>query len=112
MKKIIFTIPALTLIFAIGCTKDTTTTSDCSTVSAKYAANVKPILTSKCGGSSCHPSNEAMFEYADVKSHVDAGHFKTKVIDQKSMPPAGSTQLTTSELNIISCWLSNGAKND
>jgi hypothetical protein len=109
---------ATTLVYMIGCTKDTTstaTTVDCTSVSAKFTADILPIMKSAtCAGSSCHPKYGTLDSYADVKGHVDAGHFNSKVIERNGspMPPVGSTQLTADELKKIKCWKQNGYLNN
>lgn len=118
MKKIssLVILTSLVLVYT-SCTKDTTaaaTASDCATISAKFASDVKPIFTAKCGGSACHPSNGDILTYTALKGHVDDGHVKKYVVDKTGspMPPSGSTQLTSDEIKKVSCWLSAGALNN
>lgn len=117
MKKLTLSILALAAIMHyVSCSKDSTsatsTTVDCTGVSAKFAADVLPIISgTKCTTSGCHPDNGILTTYAAVKSHVDQGHMKTYVVDKtsKPMPPSGSTQLTSDELKKIACWIQSGA---
>jgi hypothetical protein len=115
MKKTTLITLSAVLFLIWSCTKDTTTAStvDCSTVSAKFAADVSPIMKgSKCTNSNCHPTNGDLSSYTAVKGHYDAGHLKSKVIDNRTMPPAGSPQLTTDEYNKVKCWVSGGGLNN
>lgn len=118
MKKITSLVILSSLFLSYtSCTKDATPAAsavDCTTVSAKFAADVKPIFTAKCGGGACHPANGDVLTYAALKGHVDDGHVKTYVVDKtgKPMPPSGSTQLTSDEIKKVSCWLSAGALNN
>lgn len=118
MKKIsLLVISASLLAIYTSCTKDTTTaatSTDCSSVSAKFGADVKPIFQAKCGGNGCHPSNGDVLTYSALKEHVDDGHITSKVVNKTGgqMPPAGSTQLTSDEIKKVSCWVSGGAQNN
>lgn len=85
----------------------------CTTVTAKFAANVLPLMQTKCSyNSNCHGagstnSGVVLVTYAQVsaksatiKSQVAAG----------IMPQSGS--MTTAEKNIIICWVNSGAINN
>lgn len=115
MKKLIYFFPVLAMVVAYSCSKDSTssTTVDCTNVSAKFAADVSPILNgSKCSSSNCHPANGDFSTHGNAVSHKD--HIQSYVVNRTGtpMPPSGSTQLTTDEKNKIACWIQNGAKND
>ena len=85
---------------------------DCKTVSASFTTNVQPILSSYCATPSCHNSTGAggvvLQTYDQVKSKLD--RVNQRVLSDKTMPPNGA--LTTSELNIIQCWISGGGLNN
>ncbi len=85
----------------------------CTTVTAKFAANVLPLMQTKCSfNSSCHGtgsinSGGVLLTYAQisaksasVKSQIAAG----------IMPQTGS--MTTAEKNVIICWVNSGAMNN
>jgi uncharacterized membrane protein len=84
------------------------TTVDCTTIAATYDANVQPIINLKCATSGCHDASGAgstvLLTYAQVKLSTDRINQRT-IID-KTMPPGGG--MTTDELNILKCWISNG----
>lgn len=116
MKKISLAIIIASSLCVWSCTKDSTTATtsvDCTTVSAKFAADVKPIFTgTKCATSGCHPANGDLSTHGNIVSHKD--HVQQYVVNRTGspMPPSGSVQLTTDEKNKVACWLQNGAKND
>jgi uncharacterized membrane protein len=85
---------------------------DCNTVNAKFAANVMPIISSYCATPSCHNSTGVggvvLQTYDQVKSKID--RINQRVLIDRTMPPNGA--LTTSEPNIIQCWINGGALNN
>ena len=88
------------------------TALDCTKVSAKFTADVLPIITSTCATPSCHNSTGVggviLQTYDQCKTKID--RIKQRVLIDKTMPPNGT--LTTSELNIIQCWINAGALNN
>lgn len=118
MKKITLSILILAAIMHyVSCSKDSTsatsTTVDCTGVSAKFAADVQPIFKAKCGSSGCHPAKD-METYSTLKPHVDEGHIKLYIVD-RATPPSGMTTAggcTTAESKIVACWIQAGAANN
>ncbi len=120
MKKtsfVIITILAVCTLFMQACKKSSSSgdvpADVCTTVTAKFTANVLPLMQTKCSyNSSCHGtgsvnSGGVLLTYAQisakattVKSQVAAG----------IMPQTGS--MTTAEKNIIVCWVNSGAMNN
>jgi hypothetical protein len=102
---------AIVLLYAVGsCKKDEYKNLDCSTVSAKYGDNIKPIIISSCTQSSCHEqgsSNGDFTTYAGLKEKVDNGSLEKRVLYDKNMPLTGALPL--SERKKIKCWIENGA---
>jgi uncharacterized membrane protein len=116
-KSILIIILSITILIN-SCTKDQTASPvaiDCTQVSAKFSADIAPILnSSKCSSSGCHPGAGTISTHSQIMNHVTAGHFDNYVINRtgKPMPPNGSTQLTADELNKIKCWKQNGYPNN
>jgi hypothetical protein len=92
-------------------TQVVTTTNQCDTTS--FAKHIQPILKNSCNLSSCHgPSLSGRGDfstYNTTKIKVDDGTFKNRVITLKNMPPSG---LTTTEYNLIKCWVDKGTPNN
>src|SRR5690348_2178830 len=88
----------IVVLYVIGsCKKDDYKDLDCSTISAKYGDNIKPIITSNCTQSSCHEqgSNNGDFTtYAGLKAKVDNGSLSKRVLYDKTMPASGALSLS------------------
>jgi uncharacterized membrane protein len=85
---------------------------DCSTVNAKFAANVQPLIASKCATSGCHDvtaSGGLIFQnYSQISGVKD--RINARAVTEKTMPPSGPLQ--PAEINIIKCWIEAGAPNN
>ena len=85
---------------------------DCSTVAAKFAANVQPIIQAKCATGGCHDASSAggvsLLTYDQINAAKD--RVKTRAVDQKTMPT--SAPLLPAEINTLKCWLEAGAQNN
>ena len=110
----------LAFLGIIACTKDNTTTPtpttvDCSTITASYANDIKPIVNNSCAISGCHVagfSSGDFTNYTGLKAKVEDGTIKNRAIVQMNMPPAsssGPTSLTSTQLNLLTCWIEAGA---
>jgi len=104
----------------IACTKDNTTaptltTVDCSNITASYANDIQPIMNSSCAISGCHVagfSSGDFSNYVGLKEKIEDGTIKNRTIVQMNMPPAnstGPTNLTSTQLNLLTCWIEAGA---
>lgn len=116
------TIPAL-LLLCTGlifsqCSKDKNTnnsnfTVDCSTVTNKaFAANISPLIQSRCAISGCHASGSgngpgALTTYAQISAA--SSRIRTSVA--AGTMPQGSS-LSTAEKNSIVCWIDSGSPNN
>ena len=110
---ITFVILFISFVFILSCKKNKKDQVNCSGVSATYNTDVKPIVTANCNMSACHnsgSSNGDFTSYAGLKNKADNGTLKSRVVDQKNMPPSGA--LSTDNINKINCWISAGAPNN
>ncbi len=88
-------------------------TPDCSGASPGFAANVMPLIQSKCAtAAECHSSGSTnsggpFTNHAQVSAR--ASNIKSQVV-AGTMPKTGS--LTNAEKNAIVCWINNGALNN
>ena len=86
--------------------------SNCQ-LNAKFAANVNPIIQSKCAISpDCHASGSTnyagpLINYNQI--HNLAPAIKVQILSG-AMPKTGS--LTSTELQTIVCWIDAGAQNN
>jgi hypothetical protein len=88
--------------------------SHCDSVAATFSGKVNPIIQAKCAIPGCHVAGTGVpgnfSSYSGVKQKVDNGSFENRTITLKDMPPAGP--LPANEIDILKCWLSDGAKNN
>ena len=126
MKRLIAPI-CFCVLLVFSCTKDkleieappepvdTTTVSDTDTVvvdTCKFTTHIQPIIDANCVG--CHGSGSSdgdFTSYSGIFAKIDnSGPFENRVLILKDMPMGGS--LTQSEIDLIQCWLDNGAENN
>jgi len=85
---------------------------DCNTVNARFSADVLPLVSTKCAITGCHDATASggltFGSYSQVSSAKD--RINTRAVVEKTMPPTGPLQ--PAEINIIKCWLQNGAPNN
>jgi uncharacterized membrane protein len=86
--------------------------ADCATVSAKFGADVSPLMATQCATAGCHNSAAAgglvLQTHAQISAAKEA--VRQRAIVEKSMPPAGP--LTPAQVNTLKCWLDAGAPNN
>ena len=124
-KRIAFVLTifiSIIALFVSGCYYDneqllypatTTTAGTCASISAKFSTDVAPIISTKCATSGCHNAASAaggtvLETYAQISAK--AVRIRQRCIIDRTMPPGGG--LTTSELNILNCWISSGIPNN
>ncbi len=103
MKRLFFLLIFLT--FFIACKKTTEPAvipSVCDGVAKSFSNDVYPIIKSKC--KLCH------FQYSGYSQIASAVSSIRSRVEDGSMPIGSS--LSTSQKNIIICWIDNGALNN
>jgi hypothetical protein len=111
---------ASAFLLATACSKDSAPsnnnsggTVDCTTASAKFSANVLPLILTKCSfNSGCHGSGSTnsggvLINYTQIKAR--ASNIKSQV--NAGLMPQGST-LSNAEKATITCWVDAGALNN
>jgi len=72
-----------------------------------FTASIKPIIDANC--INCHGGNR----FPDLRTHggisTNAARVRTQVVN-RTMPQGGS--LTNEEIELIRCWIDNGALNN
>jgi hypothetical protein len=84
----------------------------CDTMDVTYNSGIADIVNSSCTFSGCHEAGAGFGDfttYTALKEKADGGQLQDRVLDQKNMPPSGYTALTEDQLQLIDCWLQNGA---
>lgn len=106
------TIILTVIVVASACVSHDLPPPNCVNVSVSFETDVKPIIEMYCqiNNSGCHGMNPDIPNwsiFSEVQSH--AAIIKTKTRD-RSMPKIGS--LTQSQIDLITCWVDNGAKDN
>jgi hypothetical protein len=120
LKRMIYLFGLGLCLMVLACSKSSPapsggggTSSSCDGVSAKFAANVLPLIQTKCAtNSSCHAagavnSGGVLTTHAQISSRASA---IKSAVNAGTMPKSGS--LSTAEKAIISCWVDAGALNN
>lgn len=136
MKKIpyLLTLFSCFLLFSIGCKHEilnTTINPDATVVvgpggnssqvsdTVCFNTDVLPLYVSYCGSSGCHDVSShregvILTDYIHIMSGIrakNASGSKYYTIIGNSMPPRGSSQMTTANVNTIKKWIDQGALN-
>jgi len=120
--KTSLTISLLTVsvFFVAGCKYDkaellnppTTGPINCATSPAKFKADILPLIISKCAIPGCHNTEAAggaiLQNYAQISAAKE--RIYERAVVEKSMPLAGPLQ--PAEINLLKCWIDNGAKDN
>ena len=84
-------------------------------VKVTYKNTIKGIVDTRCAISGCHVSGFQpgdFTSYMGIKEKADNGKLNFMVFDLQLMPPSGNSQLTEDELDLLSCWISQDAKEE
>lgn len=119
--RCLFTIGIFSMLVLGGCYYDkeeilypgSTTPVDCTTVQSGFAADVQPLIISKCAIPGCHDASGAsggviLQSHAQMSGKKD--RINTRAVVDKTMPPTGP--LTPAEAAKIKCWIDAGAPNN
>jgi uncharacterized membrane protein len=85
---------------------------DCSTIEAKFNADIKPLIQTKCAISGCHDASASggiiFSDYASIQTR--AARIRQRAVVERTMPKTGS--LTQTEINKLRCWIEGGTPNN
>jgi uncharacterized membrane protein len=85
---------------------------DCTSTAAKFAADVQPVILSKCAIPGCHDASASggviLQNYAEISSKKD--RVNARAVVERSMPASGT--LLPAEIAKIKCWIDGGALNN
>lgn len=97
---------AVSVTDAAGCSSEKEVTILSGT---ELSTDVMPIISANCAKSGCHNGSQSpnLSTAANVKSN--ASRIKSEV-SSGSMPPTG--KLSTTQINLINCWVADGAPNN
>lgn len=114
---------SLAVVILLACKKDVgkapvvtqappVSVNSCDTIT--YNKHIKAFATKYC--ISCHvvggSGGSDLSLYDNLKSRATSGILKERVLKSSPsiMPPAGNPAPSPAELNLIQCWIDNGAK--
>lgn len=83
----------------------------CDTEVVSFAEDISPIISNNCSVVGCHVqggSGTGVLEnYTQIKSIVDDGSFRERVLVQRNMPPSGF--LSECQIEHLDQWIASGA---
>lgn len=94
------------------CQKLISVTVPRSNTGISYSNDIKPIITAACALPLCHDAAQGARNwttYDNVKTN--ANNIKTRT-GNKSMPTGTGPKLTQDQINLIACWVDDGAANN
>jgi mono/diheme cytochrome c family protein len=96
---------------AEDCQKVVSVTVPRGQTGTSYQTEIKPIFETNCTLSGCHDSNAGDRDWTDIgKIQMNASKIKTRT-SNKTMPIGGLT-LTQQQIDLIACWVDDGAPNN
>ena len=112
-KTIVFMLCVVVIVIACTKNNNATFTTDCSGEAKSYTTDVSPIIQSYCASNSgCHASGStngpgALTTFQQV---YNARAAIRSAVASGSMPQ--NSTLSSSQKNILICWIDNGATNN
>lgn len=111
----LFIIVAVFFVFVFSCEKDKTVEPAC-TQEYSFVQDVQPIILNTCATAGCHnaadAANDMIFEtYDAVFQHRETIQKAIKQQSGVTPMPIGS-QLSSLQIQTISCWIDQGAQNN
>ena len=93
-----------------GCESSVTVTL---TTGVGFIDTIKPIIDTNCAISNCHDgSNGSIPNWSNLATiQTNAANIKTRT-GNETMPPAGRPDLTPEQIQLIACWVDDGALNN
>ena len=85
---------------------------NCATSPAKFSSDILPLITSKCATPNCHDTEVSgglvLKTYAEISAAKD--RIYERAVVEKSMPQSGP--LPPAAIDLLKCWINNGAQNN
>jgi hypothetical protein len=81
------------------------------TTGIKYSVNVKTIIETKCAVSGCHVSGGSSTNFNNF-ANVQSSATEIKSRTQSGNMPKNGDKLPQAELDLIACWVDDGAQNN
>ena len=81
---------------------------------ASYKDEILPIMQTSCTPGCHEPGGVAPGDFNDydaLKAKVTDGQLESRAVVNQNMPPPPGT-LSSEEIELIKCWINNGAENN
>jgi len=113
-KCIIYSLGAFLISCAYENEEELFGNQNCAPNSVTFSGDIQPIIVANCALSGCHdgsnPSLPDWTVFSNVQSKAQLIKFRT---GNRTMPPSNAgVQLTSDEIDAISCWVDDGALNN
>jgi len=97
---------------ATDCQKTVSVTVSRDNTNTSYQSQIKPILDTSCNLSSCHGSGTGSRDWTNFQTlKTNANSVKTRT-GNRSMPISPGQTLTQTQIDLIACWVDDGALNN
>ena len=115
--RFLVSISMIGFLILLSCSKDDTSTADCTGVTPTYTADIAPIYNASCANVGCH-SGSFPAEGIDLSTYSAAKNESLNNDDVlksikhasgvKAMPQ-GAAKLSDDKIKLIECWIKIGA---
>lgn len=97
---------------ATDCQRALSATVPRENMGISYATQIQPIFDVSCNSANCHGAGNGSRSFT-VFSNVFNLRSSIKIrTANRSMPPSGSPSLTQAQIDLIGCWVDDGALNN
>lgn len=115
----VLSIILLMVLLTAACVNHDFPSYTCTNDAVSFTADVRPIIVSKCALSGCHDGGSPLGpdynwnDFDKIHLRAESGILKFNVTN-RIMPPDNSPQgpLSQDQINIIACWVDQGAQNN
>ncbi|MEQ9439190.1 MAG: 2-polyprenyl-6-methoxyphenol hydroxylase [Cyclobacteriaceae bacterium] len=77
------------------------------------ADDVQPIIAANCAISGCHVSGTQLPNFSQKSTIINrAANIRNKTKDRTMPPPASGITLSAEEIQLIDCWVAQGANDN
>lgn len=117
MKKLAIRLSVFLLMLSVACEYQNEETlfgnrENCAAPVA-FSTQIAPIIQANCAVSGCHAAGAILPELTSFeKRKASAAEIKHETQSLHMPPPSSGKSLTQEEINLIACWVNQGAEGD
>lgn len=82
-----------------------------SNTGTKLSSQIKPIIDTNCAIANCHGGNQSPSLATSASILANASRIKVRT-SARTMPPSGQGTLSQAQIDLIACWVDDGAPNN